>query len=285
MNAPTVALLASTIRVEEKQIMAALSRRDLAYTRVDPRRLRFNTDGPGPPYSFALNREISQTRAEYAAEALEACGVVGVNSAAAVGTCGDKWRTSLALRARGLPTPRTALALTPQAALDALDELGYPAVIKPLVGSWGRLVGRLTCRDAAETVLEHVAALPSPRSHVVYLQEQITTVRRDLRVIVVGDQAVGVTWRRAEGWRANVATGANSVRCLLTAPISELAVAATEAVGAEIAGVDLLEDRAGDLYVLEVNHRVEFAGFQAAHGDRVDVAERIADYLGRRAGA
>ncbi|WP_245744516.1 RimK family alpha-L-glutamate ligase [Lentzea fradiae] len=281
-----MAVLASQVRLEERLLLAALDRRGAAYEQVDPRRLRAVLGARATQgWGTVLNREISHTRAVYAARTLEAMGCVVVNSAAATDVCGDKWRTSLALHAAGVPTPRTALALTPDAALTAVEDMGYPAVIKPLVGSWGRLVTLVPDRHTAETVLEYVAALPSPQSHVVYVQECVPGLDRDLRVIVIGGEVVGATYRRASGWRANVARGARSEPCPVTPDLAGLALAAAAAAGADIAGVDLVEGRDGGLQVLEVNHRVEFGGFQAAHGGRVDVAGRVADHLLSRVAA
>jgi [lysine-biosynthesis-protein LysW]--L-2-aminoadipate ligase len=281
----TFAILASRVRVEEKQIIAALCRRSLPWRQVDTRELGIPLDGARRAGEIVLNREIGHTRATYAARALEACGTTVVNSAAASDVCGDKWRTSFALREAGVPIPRTALALTPDAALAMVEEIGYPAVFKPLVGSWGRLVTFVPDRRTAATVLEYIAALPSPLAHVVYVQEFVAKSERDLRVIVVGGEVLGATYRRNADWRTNVARGAVSERCELSSALASLAVAAADAVGAEIAGVDLVEDADGRLLVLEVNHRVEFAGFQEAFGDRVDVAERMVDHLLMRAAA
>src|SRR5262249_12119982 len=149
----------------------------------------------GLPWDFALNREIGQVRAAYAARCLATAGVDVVNSADATELCGDKWHTTVALEAAGVPTPRTALGLTPEATLAALDSIGYPALIKPLVGSWGRLVARLSDRASAEAVLEYVAALPGPQSHLGYVQELIDKPDRDIRVIVVGGEVLGAVYR------------------------------------------------------------------------------------------
>lgn len=281
MSAPVsdVALLVSQVRVEEKSIMSALERRAVDYHVMDSRELTVFLGGPAKLPRTVLNREIGHYRASYSATALEAAGCKVLNSAAATAVCGDKWLTSTALDRCGLPTPRTSLALTPRAALTALDEIGYPAVIKPLVGSWGRLVTAIPTQDTAVAVLEHIAALPSPQSHIVYVQEMIPKLDRDIRVIVVGGEALGATYRRSTQWRTNVARGAVSEYCPLSPEQAKLAAAAAGTVGADIAGVDLLEDEEGRLYVLEVNHRVEFAGFQRAHKDRVDVADRIVEHL------
>jgi [lysine-biosynthesis-protein LysW]--L-2-aminoadipate ligase len=178
-----------------------------------------------------------------------------------------------------VPTPRTALALTPQAALTALDSIGYPAVLKPLVGSWGRLVVQLPDPVAAESVLEYAGALPGPQSHLAYVQELIDKPDRDIRVIVIGGQVAGAIYRTGEALRTNVALGGQALPCEVTAEIEKLSLEAATAVGADIAGVDLIEDRDGRLLVLEVNHRVEFSGFQSVLGDRVSVADRILDHL------
>ncbi len=296
-----IAVLASGVRADERRLLAALERHGASYQYVDTRELwdtangrlglrsRGEPRGRAPtgrarPWRAVLNREIGQVRAACAARMLESVGVPVLNSAAAIQTCGDKWQTSLALAAAGLPTPRTALGLTPAAALAALeDDIGYPALVKPLTGSWGRLIVELRDRRMAEEVFEYVSALPGPQSHLVYIQELIDKPGRDIRAIVVGGELIGATYRVAAGTRTNVARGALSQPCPETAGISKLAVAAAAATVAEVAAVDLIEDRDGQILVLEVNHRPEFSGFQAAMGDRVDVADRIIGYFLARA--
>ncbi|MFY1636536.1 lysine biosynthesis protein LysX [Solwaraspora sp. WMMB335] len=278
-----IAVLASRVGVDEKQLFDALDRRAVAFDHIDTRKLWFGVGERDNAGDLVLNREIGQVRAAYAARALTAAGAHVVNSADATELCGDKWRTTMALWAAGIPTPRTALGLTPKAALAALDEIGYPALIKPLVGSWGRLVTKLADRANAEGVLEYVAALPGPQSHLGYVQEFVDKPGRDIRVIVVGGEPLGAVYRTGELWRTNVALGARTEPCEVTPEIDKLSIDAAAAVGADIAGVDLIEDRDGRLLVLEVNHRVEFTGFQAALAGRVDVADRIVEHLLERA--
>jgi [lysine-biosynthesis-protein LysW]---L-2-aminoadipate ligase len=273
-----VGVIASRVRLDEKRILAALESRGIDFEYADSRAALYDIDGKGPPWSLALNREIGQIRAIYAARGLEAAGVRVINSAAAEEVCGDKWRTTVALRAAGVPMPRTFLALTPDAALEAIEQLGFPVVIKPLVGSWGRLVTALHDRRAAQAVMEYVAALPGPQSHVMYVQEMIQHADHDIRAIVIGGQVIGAVYRIGQ-WRSNVALGAITEPCPMTPELENLARSAAQAVGAEIAGVDLLSTEHDQLTVLEVNSGVEFSGFQRALGDDVNVAERIADYL------
>lgn len=283
MNEGPIVVLASQVRLDERRLLEALERRGACCEHADPRKLWSTAQARTRRWRGVLNREIGQVRAIYAARTLESQGVPVINGAAATEVCADKWRTSLALAEAGLPTPRTALALTPEASLAALDELGYPALIKPLTGSWGRLIVQLRDRAMAEEVLEYVKALPGPQSHLVYIQELIVKPGRDIRAIVVGGELVGAVYRIANGTRTNVARGARTQLCPETPGITKLAEAAAAATAADIAAVDLIEAADGRLLILEVNHRVEFSGFQEAAGDRIDVAASIAGYLIRRA--
>jgi [lysine-biosynthesis-protein LysW]--L-2-aminoadipate ligase len=276
-------VLASRVGADEKRLFDALDRRGVAFDHVDTCGQWFLAERGERHWGLVLNREIGQVRAAYAARSLAGAGAEVVNSADATEVCGDKWRTTMALQAAGVPTPRTALGLTPKAALAALESIGYPALIKPLVGSWGRLVVRLPDRAAAEGVLEYVAALPGPQSHLGYVQELIDKPGRDIRAVVVGGDLVGAVYRTGESWRTNVALGARTQPCAETPELAKLSAGAAAAVGADIAGVDLIEDRDGRLLVLEVNHRVEFTGFQSALAGRVDVADRIVEHLLERA--
>jgi [lysine-biosynthesis-protein LysW]--L-2-aminoadipate ligase len=278
-----IVVAASRVRSEEKAIMAAFERRRVPFRQLDTRKLWLDFDGQPPvTHKLVLNREIAQTRSTYLARLMEAFGVPCVNSARVVELCSDKLLTSIKLRQAGLPTPRTAVALSTDAATGAMEQLGFPVVVKPLVGSWGRLLALVRDREAAVALLEHREAMPAPQARIVYVQELIRKPGRDIRVIVVGEEPLGATYRTAEQWRTNAARGAVSVRCPLSDDISKLAIAAAQAVAGEVVGVDLLEGSDGELYVIEVNHNVEFRGFQAAHAGRLDVADAIVGYaLGR----
>jgi [lysine-biosynthesis-protein LysW]--L-2-aminoadipate ligase len=274
-----LAVLASRVRVEEKLIFAELDRRGVSYEHVDTRQFEAVLPAPRPPYDVALTREISQTRGIYACRVLTAAGTPTVNAPGVIEVCGDKLLTSLALTERGIPTPRTAVALGPEAALTAMERFGFPVVIKPLVGSWGRLAAVVRDADSARTVLEHRAALPSPQHQVCYIQELIDKPDRDIRVIVVGDEILGAMYRYSDDWRTNVARSAETAPCPLTDDLVKLSLEAARAVGGGILGVDLIEDREGRLHVLEVNHTVEFRGFLAAHGGSIDLAGAIVDHV------
>jgi [lysine-biosynthesis-protein LysW]--L-2-aminoadipate ligase len=278
-----LAVLASRVRYEEKLILAELDRRGVSYQVVDPRRMTFRLDRLDVPWRGALAREISHHRSLYAARVLEHAAVPVVNSARAIAVCGDKLLTTLALDAAGLPVPPCLVALAPEAALDALGALGYPAVVKPLVGSWGRQVVKLNDRDAAEAVLEHRAALPDPRQRITYAQQYIDKPGRDIRGLMIGDEVAGAVYRIGSDWRTGTRGGARTALCPLTDDLAALFRAAAAAVGEGVYGIDVLEDRDGGLYVCEINHTPEFHG--AAEVLSVNIAGLYADYVLRRLAA
>jgi [lysine-biosynthesis-protein LysW]--L-2-aminoadipate ligase len=276
---PVVGLLASRVRADDRRILDAFDRRAIPAVRIDPRKLTSSAAQREADPWVVLDREISLTRAVYGASILESRGSVVVNDSAAIARCGDKWLTTRALVAAGVPTPHTVLALTPESALEEVERAGKPLVIKPLTGSWGRRIGRLDDLDSAGLVLEHVAALPSPQSHVVYLQEDVRDIEADVRLLVVGGTVVGACCRTCPGLRKNVALGGMSQKYEPSEETAKVAVRAAEAVGADLAGVDVLVTPDRGPLVLEVNAGVEFSGLQSALGDDVDVAEAIVDHV------
>lgn len=276
------AMIASRIRVEEKLLLEKIEQRGVAIERLDDGNLVLDLRSRSFPYDLVLDRSLAFGRTLYTLKTLESFGVRCINRADVVATCGDKLATTLVLESAGLPTPRTSLAFTPAAALDAIEELGYPAVIKPVVGSWGRLVARVNDRCAAEAVLEDRATLGSWQQQIFYLQQYIDKPGRDIRVFVIGDEPICAIYRKSEHWLTNTARGAEAENCPLQGPgaaIADLALGAARAVGGGILAVDLLENREGDLMVIEVNHSMEFRNSIDTTG--VDIPGRIVDYLVR----
>jgi [lysine-biosynthesis-protein LysW]--L-2-aminoadipate ligase len=272
-----LAVLCSRIRVEEKLLLAELERRGVAYDRVDDSELVLRLDRRAFPYDTVFERSISYGRSLYAIRTLESWGVRCLNRADVIATCGDKLLTSLALERDGIPTPRTAVAFTPEAALAAIEELGYPAVIKPVVGSWGRMVARVNDRDAAEAVLEDRATLGSWQQQVVYIQEYVAKPGRDIRAFVVGDEPICAIYRTSEHWITNTARGGRASNCPVCGPVGETALRAARAVGGGILAIDLVEAPDGRLQVIEVNHTMEFRNSIDTTG--VNIPARMIDYL------
>ena len=270
-------VLCSRIRVEEKLLFAELDRRGVAYERIDDGELVLDLQRRDFPFDTVLERSISFGRTLYTLQVLENRGVRCINRAQVVETCGDKLRTTEALLRDGVASPRTLLAFTPQSALEAIETLGYPAVIKPVVGSWGRMVSRVNDRDAAEALLEHLDVLGSWQQHVYYVQELIRKPGRDIRAFVVGDEPICAIYRTSEHWITNTARGGRASNCPIDGPVGDLALAAARAVGGGILAIDLLETDDGRLVVNEVNHTMEFRNSIDTTG--VNIPARMIDYI------
>ena len=206
----SLGVFTTIVRPEEKAILAAAEARGITVQRIDDGETTFGLDRPPGLPDVVLNRSVSHTRSLYATRFYAHYGVPTVNTAEVTELAGDKILTSLRLRERGIPTPRTIVALSPEAAMRAIEEIGYPAVLKPAVGSWGRLMAKVDNREAAEQILEHKAALTSPVHSVIYVQEYVPKPDRDLRVFVVGSAAVAAMYRRSSDWRTNAARGATT---------------------------------------------------------------------------
>ncbi|TLZ67987.1 MAG: lysine biosynthesis protein LysX [Methanobacteriota archaeon] len=272
----TLGLFYTVIRPEEKWILEAAAERSLTVERLHDEAVTFPLVRNGFQADLVLNRSVSHSRSLYALRFFEHYGVPTVNPYDVVALCGDKVLASLRLEEAGVPTPRTVVALTPAAALKALDEIGYPAVLKPPVGSWGRLMAKVDDPEEAEQIIEHKSALGSPMHSIFYVQEYVEKPERDLRVFVVGDEIVAAMTRHSKDWRTNAARGAVSTGLKPTPEMAELAMRAAHAVGGGVLAVDLMESPDG-LVVHEVNPTPEFRALTTATG--VDVAGKIVDFV------
>jgi len=277
-----IALLMSRLRVEEKWLMAALEARGVAYDRVDDREASFDLDaGPGrwADYAAVLIRSLSYTRGLYAAHVLNGWGIPTVNSAQVAATCGDKLATSVALKKAGIPQPRLRVAFTGPSALQAIEELGYPVVVKPLIGSWGRLLAKINDRDAAEALVEHKTTLGSYQHGIFYIQEYITKPGRDIRAFVLGDRTITALYRESEHWITNTAQGGQGIVCPVTPELDRLCRAVARAVGGGVLAIDILEDAQRGYLVNEINHSMEFHTTVPVTG--VDIPGLIVDFVVR----
>jgi [lysine-biosynthesis-protein LysW]--L-2-aminoadipate ligase len=284
---PHVGVLYTRLRVEEKWLFAALEKRGIAYEKLDDREIIFDLESPTAWQRFdvILERSLSYTAGLNALRILEAWGIPTVNRVRVAEICGDKLATSAVLKQAGLPQPRTLIAFTPESALAAIETIGYPVVLKPVVGSWGRLLAKINDRDAAEAVLEHKATLGSVQHSVFYIQEFIAKPGRDIRAIVVGDRVLIAIYRQSEHWITNTARGAEGRPCPITPEIEKLCLQAAQAVGGGVLAIDLIEHSERGMLINEINHTMEFHTAQPISG--VDIAGEVIDYvvkIGRQAG-
>ena len=274
MNDTRLGMLFSRIRVEEKLLIEAAKRRGFALSLVDSREIVFDLDSRFE-FDVLLERDVSHARALYALSLFENTGVQAVNSYRVALTCGDKVATSKALRDAGVPTPDVKVAFTRESALAAIEQMGYPVVLKPVTGSWGRLLAKINDRDAAEAVLEHKDHLGSYYHKIFYVQKFLNKPGRDIRVFVIGDEVACAVYRSSDHWITNTARGASATNCPLTNELRQVSLGAAKAVGGGVLAVDLIESDDG-LLAHEVNYTVESRNSIDPTG--VDIPDKIHDY-------
>jgi [lysine-biosynthesis-protein LysW]--L-2-aminoadipate ligase len=274
-----VGLLMSRVRVEEKLLLAEMEKRDIEVVRFDDRAFTLDPAHPDPDFmacDVVLERCINHLRAMYTMRTLNDWGIPTVNMYEVANICGDKLLTTQALVRHGVSVPRTRIAYTPESAIEAIEEMGYPVVLKPAVGSWGRLLARVNDRDAAEALLEHKVTLGSFHHGAFYIQEYVEKNGRDIRSFVVGDETICAIYRDSPHWITNTARGGQASNCPVTDELDELSRRAAQAVGGGVVAVDLFETPQG-LQVNEVNYTMEFRNSIATTG--VDIPAKIIDYV------
>ena len=267
------------LRWEEKALKEAAESAGLETSLIDVKGLNFEVAKKRPDFGdVVLQRCISHYRSLLLSQTLEGSGLRVINSHSVAETCSNKLATSIALSKAGVPTPRTFLALSSEAVEGAAEELGYPLVLKPFVGSWGRMVTIVKDKATLQALVEYKEELANPIEHMYYLQEYIQRPPRDIRAIIAGDKMVTCVHRYAPPgeWRTNVARGGTSGAFKPDSELKEIVHKASEAVGGGVLGVDAMESSSG--YVVhEVNNTVEFRGAQSAVD--VDIPKKIIEYV------
>lgn len=271
-----IGLLHSLIRKEEKLLLGEFEKRQgIELEMIDDRKLVFDLQG-GPEVDIVLERCINHSRAMHGLRLLESIGIRCINTSEVARICGDKILASLALKEAGVAQPELRIAFTEESALDAIEELGYPVVLKPAVGSWGRLLSKVNDREAAESILEHKAILGSYHHSIFYVQKYVEKKGRDIRSFVVGNECIAAIYRSSKHWITNTALGGVATGCPLDDGLVEVSLRAAEAVGGGIVAVDLFE-APGGLLVNEVNYTMEFKNSIDTTG--VNIPAKIVDYV------
>ncbi|MFT5221195.1 MAG: [lysine-biosynthesis-protein LysW]--L-2-aminoadipate ligase [Gammaproteobacteria bacterium] len=276
-----IGLLHSLIRKEEKLLIEAFHNAGVEPVMIDDRKLILDFHS-APDVDVLVERSINHSRALHALRLFESAGVTCINTHHVSQVCGDKLLTTAALKDNNIAQPECRVAFTEESALDAIEELGYPVVLKPAVGSWGRLLSKINDRDAAETVLEHKTVLGSYHHSIFYIQQYIEKQGRDIRSFVVGDECIAAIYRSSDHWITNTARGALASKCELSNDVAEISIAAAKAVGGGIVAVDLFESDNG-LLVNEVNYTMEFRNSIDTTG--VDIPAVVANYIIKQAAA
>lgn len=272
-----IGFLHSLMRKDEKLLLDEFHRRrNIELVPIDDRALTFHLGKDRFPVDVVLERCINHSRALHALRLFESAGIPCVNTAHVASTCGDKLLTSIALEDHHVPQPDIMVAFTEESALQSIETMGYPVVLKPAVGSWGRLLSKVNDRDAAEALLEHKTVLGSYHHSIFYIQKYIEKRGRDIRSFVVDGECIAAIYRTSAHWITNTARGGLASNCPITAGLRDISQKAAVAVGGGIVAIDIFETERG-LEVNEVNYTMEFKNSIEPTG--VDIPGRIVDYV------
>lgn len=268
-------LLHNTIRGDEKLLIEAAKKSAADMDVVDVTDLILQPKEKFP-FDVVLDRCISTTKGIHAGLFFEGLGIPYVNTVAVAQICEDKFATSMLLSRHKIPTVDFAMVFSIVQAKKAIFGMGgYPVVIKPTTGSWGRLVNRVNDDDALESIIEHKDTFGGPIHKSYYLQKFIKKPGRDIRAVVINNRPICAIYRISDHWVTNTARGGKTAKCKITKEMGDICVRTSKAIGGGVLAMDLFESNGG-LLVNEVNHKLEFKHTQPAAG--VDVASRIIQY-------
>ena len=259
-----ISIVFDRLRTEEKMLQKEATELGHDASLIDAKTTQINTSSQIQDFEFGnivLERCVSYYRGLYITACLEFLDVPVINKFNVSTICGNKLLTSMLLKKNNIPTPKTHFSFSADAARKNLENTGYPMVIKPVIGSWGRSVVPLKDKDTSDAIIEQREITDGPLDRIFYLQEMIDRPPRDIRVITIGDKAITAMYRKSsDSFKTNIALGAEPEICDITNEIEDLCAKASKAVGGGILGVDLMEDKEKGLVVHEVNNTVEFKG-------------------------
>ena len=277
---PKVRIVFDRVRLEEKMLEQKAIELGHDTKMIDAKITPFTTESKKNDYDFGdvvLERCVSYFRGLHFTSALEFLDIPVINRTEVANNCGNKMLTSLLLKKHNVPTPKTYFTFSSEAAIETLEKEGYPLVIKPIIGSWGRGVVPLRDRETADAIIEVRELNDGPLDRIYYLQEMISRPPRDISAISVGDQLIAAMYRTSTGgFKTNIALGAEPIACEITKELEDICMKASKAVGGGILGIDVMEDEKRGFVVHEVNNTVEFKGL--AKVAKKNIPKEMIDY-------
>jgi len=271
-----IGLLHTTIRGDEKLIIEAARKKSIKIKLIDVREEIFNRKTYQCNFDVALQRCVSTVKGNNATHFFESIGIKVINNSSVAAICEDKFVTSLALQKTNIPTPDFAMVFNSTQAVKAIKKMGgFPVVIKPPLGSWGRLLAKINDIDALEAILEHKDVLGSPQQKSFYIQQYIKKAGRDIRAFVIDGQTICAIYRDSLHWITNTARGGVTSNCPVTREIADISKKASDAVGDGILSTDIFETNDG-LQINEINHTTEFKNSEKP--TKTSISGAILDY-------
>jgi [lysine-biosynthesis-protein LysW]--L-2-aminoadipate ligase len=276
----SLSILFDSIRWEEKALYEAAKKRGIKINNIDCKSLFIDLNGRDPsPYmnKVIIQRCVGYFKSIHSTAALEGLGAHIINSLRTATLCGNKLFAHMELQKAGVKTPKAVSAFSQESAIAAINSLGYPAVIKPTIGSWGRLIALLRDEDASKAVIEDREHM-FPLYQVYYFEELVSRPPRDIRAIVIGDRVVAAIYRYSGPgeWKTNMALGGHAETCPLTNELEDICLKATRVMDGQVVGVDLMESKEHGLIVHEINNTTEFKNTVRVTG--VDIPGLIVDF-------
>ena len=274
----TITALYDTIRLEEKLLIESAKKNDINLEMVDCKKLfvnlndKKNFDGP------VLQRCVSYYRNLHSTAVIEGQGTKVVNCLNTGIFAGNKLFTHMLLQKVGVPTPDATVAFSKDSALESLEKNGFPKIIKPTVGSWGRMVSKINDMDSAEGIIDGREAM-YPIHQVHFLEEFVERPPRDIRVIVIGDNVAAAIYRNSGdgNWKTNTHLGGSAETCEITNELEDICIKAKDAVNGDIVGIDLMESNDKGMVVHEINNTTEFRNVVRVTG--VDIPKLMLEYV------
>jgi len=273
-------VLFDNIRWEEKSIIETAQKNNINLKAIDCKKLILFLNRQNSEFNnkIILQRCVSYFKSLHSTAALEGLGARMINSLFTSIMCGNKLFSHMALQKRGISTPNAFCSFSTSSAIEGISQFGYPVVIKPTVGSWGRLIGLLNDEEAVKTVLEDREHM-FPLYHINYFEEFVKRPPRDIRAIVVGDKVVAAIYRYSgtNEWKTNMALGGRAEVCPITKELEDICLISAKIFKGDIVGVDLMESKDHGLIVHEVNNTTEFKNTVRVTG--IDISSLIIDYM------
>ncbi len=246
-------------RFEEKALIQAARGLGHEVQPIYVKNADFSVTNPANPgLDFVIQRCVSHYRAYGSTIALERAGCRVVNNLQVLRDCADKLITTSKLSAAGIPVPQTMVAFSRERALEVARRIGFPLVVKPIQGSWGRMVARAVDEQTFQDIIELRENMPNPQLKIHYIQEHIDKPGRDIRIFYVWGEVPVAIYRVSRQWKTNTALGGRAVPCPITDELREITIKTGMAMGDGVLGVDILETGDGGLLVNEVNAVIEF---------------------------
>ena len=273
-----ITILYDTIRLEEKLLIKAAEMHDIAIEMVDCKRLFVDLNKSTHEFDTVLQRCVSYYRNIHSTATLEGLGARVINSLRTGILAGNKLFTHMLLQKAGIPTPEAIIAFSKESAMESLEKNGYPKIIKPTVGSWGRMVSKLNDKDSAEGIIESRESM-HPAYQMYFLEEFVQRPPRDIRAIVIGDTVAGAIYRVSNdsNWKTNTHLGGSAEVCEVSNELEDICIKAKNTVQGEIVGVDLMESNDKGLVVHEINNTTEFRNVVKVTG--IDIPTQMLNYL------